>query len=237
VQKQDKSLKSAKRNLRAVRLCAQAQVLFDDSERTEGWILGLFQVCKQAIVLDLEYQEWSDSTVGPWSCRKLSTSFNMDTLPPMASRNYPCHFYYDIWVAYVWNNHRSFRIHVHEVLLHCITLLRSHPSSVALPIDLEATCVQSRATISDLVHDICASIPFCLGDINSAGVPAKTERRIPLRGYLLLWPLYVATVSSDTGSAVDVWIREKLGYISNVMGIRRAQTFADQARKEFWDLG
>jgi hypothetical protein len=42
-----------------------------------------------------------------------------------------------------------------------------------------------------------------------------------LYGYLLIWPLYVASASAESGSTQGLWIQEKLEYVSNVMGFGR----------------
>jgi hypothetical protein len=144
------------------------------------------------------------------------------------------YIYHDIRVATVWNWYRSFRMHLHEVLLHCITLLHSHPLARSQSIDPKESLEQSHSMISDVLSEICASVPFCIGDIDSAGKPAKTERRMPLYGHLVFWVLYVTSASAESGSTQDLWIREKLEYVSNFMRIRkqRARLLATRIKKE-----
>lgn len=223
-------------NLRTARLCAQAQALFDSTDRADAWVLELLQIAKEATIIDVQYQAWSDSTSGAWQCRELRTSLNVDMRAPSVSQTAnPLYLYHDIWVAYVWNTYRCGRIHLNEVLSHCMALLHAHPSAQALRADTEAANIQSL--ISDLLSGVCGSVPFCLGSIDALGNPAKAARPIALCGYLVVWPLFVASVAVEPDSEMDGWIRGKLRYISDVMGIRRARTFADRRRKEAWNLG
>ena len=230
----------AKLNLRVARICADAQVLFDSPVRDEMWMLGLMRVVKESIILDLDYESWSQSTYETWPYHKIrmcsSRSNASDDESSPTALGAPPHVYHDIWAALVWNQSRSCRIHLHEVLLHCLDLLHSHPDASNLSIDPQATRDQSKSTISDLVSDICDSVPFCIGDIDGNGKSRDAAKKIPLAGYLLLWPLYVASISVDYGSPRHLWIREKLGYISRVMGIHKAQLLAMRPKKEPWDL-
>ena len=204
------------------------------------WMLGLMHIVRELIILDLDYQSWSESMYETWPYHKLRICSNRSNASDNASSltvlGAPPHVYHDIWVSLTWNHYRSCRIHLHEVLLHCLDLLHSHPDASDLSIDPQVTRVQSKSTISDLVSDICDSVPFCIGDIDSTGKSGNAARKIPLAGYLLVWPLYVASVSAEYGSPRDVWIREKLGYISRVMGLRKAQLMAKRPKKEPWDL-
>lgn len=230
----------AKLNIRLARLCAESQTLFDDKVRDEAWILGLMHVVKEAIILDLDYERWSECTYETWPYHKLrmcSTQSNASNSMPTSTPQTPSpHIYCDIWVAFVWNMYRGCRIHLHEVLLHSIDLLQSHPCGSSLPIDPELSRDQSNSIISGLISDICDSVPFCLSDLNSSSQAQLKAKQIPLAGYLLIWPLYVASVSVSQGSLCDLWIREKLRFISNIMGLHKAQLIARRPRKEPWDL-
>jgi hypothetical protein len=222
------------------RICAKAQALFDSTVREEVWILDLLNIIKDALVLDLKYESWSETTYETWPyhrSRMYSTPADVSdsTSHPIPQKTLP-HVYYDILVAFVWNLYRSCLLHLHEVLLHCLDLLQSYPASLGLCIDPQATRDQSKSTISNLLSDIYDSVPFCIGDIDSAGKLVKSARRIPLAGYLLIWPLYLASVSEEPGSMRDRWIFEKLDYISRVMGIQKAGKIARKVRKNPWDL-
>lgn len=56
----DPVLQFAKISLRTARLCYSSQVLFDSSSNDEWWVIQMLQIIKEPILLDLEYQEWSE---------------------------------------------------------------------------------------------------------------------------------------------------------------------------------
>lgn len=232
----------AKTNLHNARLCARAQALFnkEDAERSEDWPLEMLRVVKEAILVDLQYQQWSDYGPGSYQHKVLYVPANLDQrTPDMGSGPVisPSYIYQDLWIAFIWNNYRACRIHLHEVLLHCMDLYTSYSSAQSPGIDPAVTQEQSREVIKDLLSGICASIPYCLGDIDEAGEPIdKEERRKPLTGWLMMWPLYVARSSCEQGSAVDILIQEKLEYIGDRLGICRAKSFAYKPRREPWNL-
>jgi hypothetical protein len=246
----------AKCNLQTARICAQAQCLFDNEIQDDMWILGLLRVVKNALVIDLQYQNWEDSATGSWCYKELHMSLSTasDTSSHFSGSEgqKALHIYHDIWVAWIWNNFRSFRIHLHEVLLHCISLLdcectqalatalltihTAHPSAQKLAIDTLTTRNESSEVISTMISDICSSVPFCIGDIDSTGKPLMPTKSLPLGGYLLMLPLYIVSSSSDPGGVVDTWVHERLQYISKVMGIHRAARLASRVMKEPWLL-
>lgn len=208
--------------------------------RNEVWILGLLHIIKDAIVLDLRYEGWSEATYESCSYYRLRMYSTRADVSDGASYRIPQktlpHVYYDIWVGLVWNLYRSYRLHLHEILLHGLDLLQSYPPASELCIDLHATRDQSKSIIYNLLSDICDSVPFCLDDIDSNGKIVKSARRIPLAGYLLIWPLYLASVSLEPGSISNRWILEKLEYISRVMGMQKAGKLARRVRRGSWEL-
>lgn len=226
-------------NLKVIRLCVRAHELFTTNDRTAHWVLDLLQVLKEAILIDLEYQDHSETVTGAWRYSEVRTSLR--PLPSnIATESFDLgsslYIYHDIWIAMMWNIYRGCRIHLHEVILHCIDLLDSFPPAQALSIDSRTTRTQSRIIIEDMISDICSSVPFCLGDISSSGQPVMAGKRMPLCGYLLMAPLYIVNASSNPGSSREAWVEEKLEYISRVMGIHRASLFATRTKRPAWDL-
>lgn len=126
--------------------------------------------------------------------------------------------------------------------MHCVALLGCHPGasdlsmklgSLELPGDLLTRC---KRIIKDMVTDICATVPFMLGDINSAGKLALEKKRMPLAGFLLLWPLHVARASTNEDTEKEDWIKRRFECIDNEMGIRFGRLMANKIMKESWNL-
>ena len=234
----DPGLKLAATNLRTARLCHNAQKLFDSSSQDEWWMLRALQLIKEAILIDLEYQAWSESLPALWRHRsfRAATYSSGDGVSPGRLPNAVLpHVYQDIYVAFVSNNYRAARIHLHEIILRCTTLMACH--SLAGSFDSGQTQEQSKAIIAEMISEICASTAFCLGDINSTGQLASPGcSRIPLGGYLMLWGLFVAYVSTAEGSGSRAWLRGKLAYISNSMGIRASMSLIERKRNNPWYL-
>ncbi|RFU24968.1 hypothetical protein B7463_g11370, partial [Scytalidium lignicola] len=232
----------AKCNLKTVRLCADAQNLFNSKTQDEYWILGLLNVLKNAILVDIVCQDWSNSVSGIWRYRTMRTSSNPDLCAQcngtaMEQRTDPTFVYHDIMAAGIWNNYRSARIHLHEVLLHCSALLELHPSAAALALDHGYTQSESHTIISKMISEICSSVSFCLGKIDSEGKPTTKENRKAVCGYLLIWPLFMAKNSCTTGSERFTWITDILREIATEGGLRGAFQLIDKPKKTNWDLG
>lgn len=173
------------------------------------------------ILLDLEYQEWSENLLTSWRpriIRKSGITSIEDANEGILSHWFPEHVYEDIYVALAWGNYRATRIHMHEVCLRCVSLIESR-TNAGISFDIERTRKQSRAIILDLVSDMCSSASFCLGDIGSDG---NQEKSRPLSGYLTTNQIYTVFVSSPAESQCELWLKSKLDYITNVMGVQAA---------------
>ena len=232
---EDHSQTLGRNNLRAVDLCAKAQILFESDAQEDEWlVLQLLQLVKYLVVLDLEYQAWSDAKTGIWRHRIARTT--SEKTPSTHDQIFPKYVYHDIYVACVWNNYRFFRIHFNEVLLHCVELLQAHPTAQTAAVDFEAIIKQSKSVIREMILDICASLPFSLGIIDSNGKPTKGDKRMPLCGYMSVWPAYVAMVSAEPDSPTKNFLREKLEYISAALGVRSGTMLAYRDREQRWKL-
>jgi hypothetical protein len=225
----DPGFKLSRCNLRTARLCHEAQTLFDNYSEDELWLLKMLEVIKEAILIDLQYQQWADSLPTPWRPRVFRKPAEATTI---YLRQY---VYEDVYVAWASNNCRAVRIHLHEVLLHCVSLVELHACSEA-SLCIEETRTTSRIVISEMISDICASVDFCLGDIDSFGAPASIEYRMPLRGYLMIWILWRTYVSALKGSETQLWLGSKLEFISSFMGVEAARVVFDRTSEDPWDM-
>jgi hypothetical protein len=127
-------------------------------------------------------------------------------------------------------------------LLHCLSLIDCHSgpkelSSNLESLDLDASLLTHlKGIIEDIISDICATVPFILGDIDLVGKLTLEGKWMPLAGYLLLWPLLVARASSSKGSEREAWIYRRIRFIHSEIGIRYSRLFANKIKKESWDL-
>jgi hypothetical protein len=221
-------------NFRTAQVCAKAQVFFDNGNRVD-----LVNVIEDAIALDMQFQIWIDE------CFK-SEGWAYQTFLVAPDETIPAdgvvEVHRDLWTAHIWNSCRSKRAHLHEVLLHCLSLLDCYPgaknqSSKLRSLGLDEDLFEnSRHVIDDMVSGICSSVPFLFGDVDSSGKIPREKRRMPLAGKQLVWPLHVARASVEGGSETEIWIKGRLNFIDSTLGIRFGRLVADKARKEPWIL-
>jgi hypothetical protein len=108
------------------------------------------------------------------------------------------HFYRDIFVADLWNNYRSIRININEIIIKQISLLNEFhptPSMLQYSPDYENQLEVSKQTIVELSRQICAALPFYLGRnlyTDNTKVESPYNLKNAARAKLILWPLYVA---------------------------------------------
>lgn len=120
--------------------------------------------------------------------------------------------HHDLYTAFIWASCRSKRAHLHEVSLHCLSLIGCHSGAEDLSTKLNSLYLDENLLtrfgyiIEDMISSICATAPFMLGDIDLAKKLALEGKRMPLAGYMLLWPLLVARASSNKGSETEAWI-------------------------------
>jgi hypothetical protein len=187
---------------------------FRDYDNSENIIPAL-------LALDAEYAEWASRCPPQFIYKTVNLKERSDEV---FSDHY--HVYSSIWVAKVWNSYRCVRILVNELLVDQFTHLFQHPKTT-LPARDESTDAQenqimaSNSTLLQLAHDICASVPYCLGYDNALD-PALREPPRAASGNLLLWPLYSAAVTGMVSPMMRDWVAGRLMLIAEVIGIKQA---------------
>jgi len=142
--------------------------------------------------------------------------------------------HHDVYTAYIWTSCRSKRAHLHEVSLHCLSLLGCHPGAKELSSKLKSLesaknlLTRFRCIIEDMVSGICATVPFTLGDVDLAGRFVLEGKRMPLAVFMLLRPLHVARASTNKGSEKEAWTRRRSDFIDSKMGIRYMRLMANK---------
>ncbi len=188
----------------------------------------LVQLLHQGISMDVELQSWSDRMSEPYRYKELSIADaprqQTTNLLPMQPTN--VHVYHDIWVAALWNHYRFARIRLLETLVDCESRL---DFSENLEMRLQESSISLRnwnGTIIKMVDDICASVPFLMGDIDVQGNLKRGSSGIALGGYYLLWPLHIASSVRIIGADQKAWIKGRLRHLGTVMGINQAHLLA-----------
>jgi hypothetical protein len=91
--------------------------------------------------------------------------------------------------------------------------------------------------VLQLAHDICASVPYFLGYDNAIN-QAMRETPKAVSGNLLLWPLYTAAITPMVSPMMQEWVRRRLMFISDAIGIKQAEPLAKSlvSRKDISDF-
>lgn len=181
---------------------------------------------QSARTFDLGYERWSQELPIKWQYQDIEPSLGAtNQTKSMGSTSRPIHLYQDLWFASARNYYRLSLIILHIILLQGakklgITNWSTEISpETAQPIrDFE----RSMRLIHALKAEICASIPFCVGKIDSHGNLMPNMPGNAVGGYFTLWPL-LHTYACEYSTAQQVQdAATALEYIGRVLGIKRA---------------
>lgn len=157
------------------------------------------------------------------------------------------HTYSSTFTASCWNNYRSVRTLLNELLLVQLeyltrTAIESPPTDETDSNDSQMLCsdttscplsvsklrslmLRSRSVLTQLTQDICASVPFYLYDTTAPALPPLQHPRAAL-GNILMWSLYTAACTFMVSDIMQQWVRQQLENISDTMGIKQARALA-----------
>ncbi|EKV09255.1 hypothetical protein PDIG_55830 [Penicillium digitatum PHI26] len=137
------------------------------------------------------------------------------------------HVYPSLWVCSLWNQYRSARILVGEIILTHVRKLSDSSSSALLSEEFHVQCRTLRLTTRRLAVEICRSVPFHfnvhLVDKESNIPPPESY----IGGLVLLWHLFVAGIVESPQHRLRRWVVKCLEMIGNSIGIDLALAVAD----------
>ena len=82
--------------------------------------------------------------------------------------------------------------------------------------------LQATDKIQSLVSDICASVPYLLGELDQEGRLQHPQHIKAIGGFYLLFPLRAMLFIEKVDPDQKAWIRKRLAYIKNALGIQGA---------------
>lgn len=130
------------------------------------------------------------------------------------------HVYPEILTAGFWNSYRCARILLLSDLLDYDT--RIGPTFVfPEPNTFQASMLQ-------MINDICASVPFLLGDFDPQGSLQKGAGRMSLGGYFLVFALHVVGYVRIVKDDQLAWIKGRLKRVGYTMGIKQAHLLCER---------
>lgn len=131
------------------------------------------------------------------------------------------HVYPNTWIVAGYNMARSARIMTHELILQWVSHNPAH----------ENRSIQRRESemaLAGLNADICATVPYILGDL-----PTESQTSILPRaaaGMGLLCPLYLAATMDTVSQRTRAWVITRFDKLGHLMGIQQAVTLANVLR-------
>lgn len=150
------------------------------------------------------------------------------------------HEYNSLGAAKMWNNYRSARIVIMELIIDIVK-----ERDLLADAQYAFLANQCRQTLKQLVEDICASVPFYFGWCLSADEKANGGGRwmegTGNNGLALMWPILVAGNSGIASEEQQEWIAVCLDKIGHSMGINQAFSMArllrERKRSRSWLTG
>lgn len=116
----------------------------------------LKDLLRRAINLDNEMFFWISHLAGEWRYQTYVTSSQS---PRATSYSGMAHEYPSLGHAVIWNRYRTLRIILKVTVIKVLRLLENHHGR-----DVGLTVEAAINSISHLINDICASIPFIAGE-------------------------------------------------------------------------
>lgn len=125
------------------------------------------------------------------------------------------HVYPNTWVVGAYNLYRGARILTNELILNWYL---HNPTWDNIHVQRR----QSETVLARSYADICASVPFAIGDAgNGVSVPRASA------GLALVWPLYLAATMDNRQESTRAWVITRLDKLGRVMGIQQAISLAN----------
>ncbi|KAK4910331.1 hypothetical protein LTR66_017439 [Elasticomyces elasticus] len=194
-------------NIKITKFCATVANLLSSAEAQALDASNFMSLLERGEHLDLEFSMWHNGLPDVWMPRKFQTSGGDKFI-----------LYPDLTSAGVWNYYRGTRIILQQTLLdiyRCLDHL-----SVPWASNGAFTLHPPEEIIIDMVTEICDTIPFALGKVDTTGRPIFRSETKAVQGFALLWPVFSVTQCGYATEAQDAQARSALQVIGSTHGIR-----------------
>lgn len=124
------------------------------------------------------------------------------------------HVYPNTWIVSAYNLYRVARILANELIMNWYS---RNPTWDNVHIERR----RSETLLARLNVDICASVPFALGEIDGVFLPRASA------GIALVWPLYLAATMDGGLESTRAWVITRLDKLGHEMGIQQAVSLAN----------
>ncbi|KAJ4255036.1 hypothetical protein NW762_009840 [Fusarium torreyae] len=217
-------------NIRTAELRAESNRLMTTLSRSPENIELLLDIIRRCQILDQQHVAWANQLPDYFRYKSVAWEDNVPNGDYAMAEVYPGRIdaYQDLWVVSVWNMMRCSRIILASLIVRCAAW-------VCAPVDYRTTPEYATAarTCHDTITDIIASVPYQLGwfskrkdlleqaNLSSFGCGEEDALK-GLPGYFLTWPLTCVQGQDYTTDTQRAWVKGRLQFIGNHIGIRYA---------------
>ena len=183
---------------------------------------SLLETISRGAILDQKLEAWADALPEHYRYKSVHTPDypleNTLELHPIPS----FHLYSNIFIASSWNLNRITRmILLTNVGKWISALVKASPQKTKSTENKDYD-LQTTDKIQSLVGDICASVPYLLGELDQEGKLQYPQHTKAIGGLYLLFPLRAMLFIDSIDPVQKAWIRKRLAYIKNAVGIQGA---------------
>jgi len=183
--------------------------------------------------INRRYHQWtSDATISfPYEIVQSSPGDKLNSA--FTTSEIQNHLYRGLWSFGLWNKHRASGIVLRQGLLARLDAVKSsYMDDEFKSLNMIHHRCKATFAIQVMIHDIFASIPFCLGNIGSSNTEPKS-----VGGYFLVWALRVIVECPIASEDQRNRARATLVRIGKQFGINHAviaaQVFSSTIKPSF----
>ena len=199
-------------------LLASADEILSQSMTASGVPNSLLETISKGVVLDRKLDAWSDDLPEAYRYK----SFQVPDYSLENTLVLRLHLYSSIFMASSWDLNRITRIILLANIERWISALAEVSAQKTTSIDNNDYNSQAADKIQSLAGDICASVPYLLGEIDQEGNLQHPQNTKAIGGFYLVFPLRAMLFIETIDPVQKAWVRKRLAYIKNALGIQGA---------------
>ena len=206
----------------ACRLLAKADDIHSENMNASEVQHSLLEAISAGAVLDQRLEAWSNGLPGAYSYKGFSPpDYSLETT--LGLRSMPSfHLYSSIFMTSSWNLNRITRVILLTNIERWISAMAKTSAQKPNSTENHDYSFQATDKIRSLVADICASVPYLLGELDQEGRLQHPQHIKAIGGFYLLFPLRAMLFIEKIGPEQKTWIMKRLAYIKNALGIQGA---------------
>ncbi len=221
-------------NIRMAALRADNDLTTTLQTRTTENLEKVLKLLRRAEALEREYVAWIETLPPNWNIKTVAW-IDSDIRDLTESIVHPGRVdaYGELWMAYFYNIVRACRLFIWTTILRCAAWI-NNPQDYRLAREYTTAAGVCR----QIIEDIIASVPYFFGwnrsnnmamaDKSNFACGLSGESSIKgLAGIFAMWPIFAAAASDFASQSQRIYLRGRLKYIAEMMGINQAVIMLD----------